>query len=521
MLGMWGLAAVLLLMLDMVPSVELLGVGIATVVTLPYLLNKKVLVGAKNQLCNMAQGGSAQWFWFLATTTILLIPQVEAVNPNMQRDYDTLPGMKMWNGIPYAEFRRTWWVALMAGLGAIFQEGWTLLQCANGVDLGGPGNPGTPAQGIQSNNRNLRLFYCILNYVSANSKVYRDVRATFQGDGRGLYVFLHTFGHMRYTRRQTIKREHVWKDASVEALKIPIDEDTCMVWKEWVASEGEKLGKTPVEMREKYLEGFPESFDTIVTMERSSNANGGFGNYVFPINYPNHYPAALAGIAHPQAGQPDLDSLAQNFTLEWVDKLALGQIRKTPRPVNMVESANAVSPQAQAGPSQPVGDFGEFHHYLDDTPKTAFQCVEITDGSGSAATPRLLAVKRESITERTVCMSCGGLGHVSRIDGQTCLALALGIRIPMESLAKIQYPDGITFPNIASKFRPRGGARPSGAPGAKAKVRFQSGYDSSGGGKNRVREVTPVEAPPAEAESDEEQSYDVELAVEVGPLAVQ
>ena len=54
MLGMWGLAAVLLLMLDMVPSVELLGVGIATVVTLPYLLNKKVLVGAKNQLCNMA-----------------------------------------------------------------------------------------------------------------------------------------------------------------------------------------------------------------------------------------------------------------------------------------------------------------------------------------------------------------------------------------------------------------------------------------------------------------------------------
>ena len=57
MLGMWGLAAVLLLMLDMVPSVELLGVGIATVVTLPYLLNKKVLVGAKNQLCNMAQGG--------------------------------------------------------------------------------------------------------------------------------------------------------------------------------------------------------------------------------------------------------------------------------------------------------------------------------------------------------------------------------------------------------------------------------------------------------------------------------
>ena len=36
-----------------------------------------------------------------------------------------------------------------------------------------------------------------------------------------------------------------------------------------------------------------------------------------------------------------------------------------------------------------------------------------------------------------------------------------------------------------------------------------------------MREVTPVEAPPAEAESDEEQPYDVELAVEVGPLAVQ
>ena len=48
-----------------------------------------------------------------------------------------LPGVTRWDGIPYHDFRRVWWIALCAALGNINQEGWTLLQTARDQDLGG------------------------------------------------------------------------------------------------------------------------------------------------------------------------------------------------------------------------------------------------------------------------------------------------------------------------------------------------------------------------------------------------
>ena len=45
-----------------------------------------------------------------------------------------------------------------------------------------------------------------------------------------------------------------WKDASISALSIPIDEDTPITWKEWCLTEGRKLGKNLLEIRYKYLE---------------------------------------------------------------------------------------------------------------------------------------------------------------------------------------------------------------------------------------------------------------------------
>ena len=47
-----------------------------------------------------------------------------------------LPGVTRWDGIPYHDFRRVWWVALCAALGNINQEGWSLLQTARNQDLG-------------------------------------------------------------------------------------------------------------------------------------------------------------------------------------------------------------------------------------------------------------------------------------------------------------------------------------------------------------------------------------------------
>ena len=110
--------------------------------------------------------------------------------PNVQKDYDTLPGVSMWNGIPFNTFRTAWWPTLVAALGSIFQEGWTLYSTAQNLDLGSPGNPGTPAQQIQSQNRNIRLYFCIMKYISTNSMLYRRAQAAFQNDGRGLYGYL-------------------------------------------------------------------------------------------------------------------------------------------------------------------------------------------------------------------------------------------------------------------------------------------------------------------------------------------
>ena len=45
--------------------------------------------------------------------------------PNMGDNYNFLPGMSKWDGIPYYEFKRHWWAALLISLGAVVQGGYT------------------------------------------------------------------------------------------------------------------------------------------------------------------------------------------------------------------------------------------------------------------------------------------------------------------------------------------------------------------------------------------------------------
>ena len=125
--------------------------------------------------------------------------------------------------------------------------------------------------------------------------------------------------------------ENVWKDASIMALRIPIDEDTPQVWKEWCVEHGTRINKTLADIRTKYLEGFPASFDVVIMPERASLANAGMGNYVLPNVYPAHFPAHLAGNAHPQAGQPDLDTLAAYLSTVWVDMMLQDKIKAPPK----------------------------------------------------------------------------------------------------------------------------------------------------------------------------------------------
>ena len=99
-----------------------------------------------------------------------------------------------------------------------------------------------------------------------------------------------------------------------------------------MVTEGEKRGKTLSEIRDKFLDGFPESFNIVVIPERiNSTANAGNGNFVHPVNYPAHYPAALAGNPHPNAGEPDMDAMAANFNITWVDYIVRGLIQVAPK----------------------------------------------------------------------------------------------------------------------------------------------------------------------------------------------
>lgn len=83
-------------------------------------------------------------------------------------------------------------------------------------------------------------------------------------------------------------------------------------------TEGDKRNKNLIEIRDKFLEGLPDYFNTVVIHELNSTANGGAGRFVHPAHYPAHYPTALAGTPHPNAGEPDMDALATNFNIEWV-----------------------------------------------------------------------------------------------------------------------------------------------------------------------------------------------------------
>ena len=109
-----------------------------------------------------------------------------------------------------------WWLALCAALGNISQDGWSLLQTARDQDLGSPGNPGTANQQVQSQNRNLRLFGAILNYIEATSSIYRILsNAPFVNDGRAIFNYLYVYGYLPYTPDEVKRLQNEWIAATI------------------------------------------------------------------------------------------------------------------------------------------------------------------------------------------------------------------------------------------------------------------------------------------------------------------
>ena len=256
----------------------------------------------------------------------MLIPGAEAVGretPKLTMHEYFLPGVTTWDSFPFHDFRRVWYVALCAALGNINQEGWTLLQTARDEDIGSPGNPGTPAQAVQSQNRNQRLFGAILNYIEATSYLYSFVSNTFANDGRGLWNYIWEVGHLPYTLDERTKLENEWTDATMSSVGIQYVHNAVFKWADWVEKHASKLGKDETQKRQKYLQGFPSAFDVMVVTERSV-ANP--GSHVHPAVYPAHHPDA--GNPHPNAGEPNIHACARHFYTEWSRMIDCGLIKR-------------------------------------------------------------------------------------------------------------------------------------------------------------------------------------------------
>ena len=222
--------------------------------------------------------------FFIGVYVFLYLPCADATGRETPKvtfqDY-FLPGVTRWDAIPYHDFRRVWWVALCAALGNISQEGWSLLQTARNEDLGSPGNPGTPAQTVVSENRNQRVFGTILNYIEATSHLYHYVSTTFANDGRGLFTYLYVVGHLPYTHEERTTLDAEWRDATIASVGIKYTPKAVFEWTNYVNVLADKLGKTEHEKRVKYLAGFPSSFDVLVVAERARPGNG---SYVHPAS---------------------------------------------------------------------------------------------------------------------------------------------------------------------------------------------------------------------------------------------
>ena len=341
-------------------------------------------------------------------------PRASDLMPNIQKDWDFLPGVKRWNGHPYHDFLRIWFLALCVALGSIVQDGNTLLSCAEGNDEGRDAANDPPDRVRSHVSRSARVYACILNYIEPRSRVYRIAQDEFPNDGPGLFKWLKSYGKLDYDDDTKQKLAREWDEATMAKVGIKFTHNSIFEWLDYVDELGDKLGRTQTQRRKKFLDGFPESFEVIIAPERMTPAPG---RYVFPTHYPASHPKA--GTPHPKANQPDLFSMAMAFNPEWVHRINNRMIRSVPR-----GSVYHVK-------SEPMDD-------------TAYECEEVDESEEEYE--ESYAVSRKQITSRSVCGICGGRGHYGSVEGMECLTKQLKISIPRQELAKTRYPDGITYP---------------------------------------------------------------------------
>jgi hypothetical protein len=262
----------------------------------------------------------------LLAFTFNMVPPVGA-SPNLQKDYNELPAMgkSFWDGLPSIDFIEDFYNPLIMALGAISENGSTLRATALTNDVAGIGpgaNPNFAAanaqQRQQSQNRNYRLFSCIMNYIFKESWIYLYLLRVFINDGVAAFNYIRNYGRLGLSAVQVRRKENEWDELTIRSLKVRIDVTTLFKWSDIVLNAGQKLGKTPIQMKQKFLEGLPDELQHMRSIQLQNVANAGYATAAI---YPAFFPNALAGNANPLAGQPDLHLLCRLLNAEWITML--------------------------------------------------------------------------------------------------------------------------------------------------------------------------------------------------------
>lgn len=369
-------------------------------------------------------------------------------HPNQTLNENFLPGVLRWDGEPFHTFRSIWYVALTVALGTIAQDGWTLLQTARDQDQGGPALGGTAAQQVQSSNRNQRLFACILNYIEPTCYLYRYVSANFANNGRGLFNYIYVFGHLPYSADKRQRMQNEWEEAKMWNVGIKYKPNAVFKWAEYLFDLGTKLGKTNREMRVKYLEGFPDAFDVVIIPERQLP---GMGSYTHPTNYPAHHPSA--GNPHPDAGTPDIMAMAHAFYAEWSRMISAGKIKAVPKGM-----ANFIDrPQTSKFRRNPKYGKQKARAAQQSDQESSDESQgqnDYDDGEVSDQPQPQANLVKSKVTALMVCLTCGGLGHASNVEGVgECLTRRLNSQVSKSHLLAIKYPEGIKRPVLSTPFK--------------------------------------------------------------------
>ena len=305
----------------------------------------------------------------------------------------------LWSGIPFPEFNERIRDPLNMGLGSRSLHNWSLLATAERRDAGGSGPLATPPWATASpkireqHMQRVELLYCVLmNYISSRSSTYKTLMRIFNYDGVDAYEFVLAIGPISYPNEKKTGMIAAWSEMTMDKLNIKRTPDGLWVWFTYVEEQGRALRYDNFKIKDKFLDGLPEFMDAWKPQFKSNST-------VSPLlgaNYPPNYPARLQAMAHPHAGQPDLERMVRNLYPHWYSSIV--KMKFVDRGIVALQATSEL--EAEKDDS--------------DKPNIPLAMMSVAD-----------------VNDDTPCYACGGKGHPATVkmeDGELIVCASKQIK---------------------------------------------------------------------------------------------